>query len=351
MSNGAARHPRRPRLVDVARARGRLDGHGLARAARPARPQRGDRGCRARGRRATSATAPTARASLLARRRTHLLGVLLDVTQPVPRRAACEALDDARRTTRGSTSCVGTTHARARRAPGGRDAARLPLRGAAAARARRWPMPSWPPSPTRCPTVGRRPRRHRAGDRACWRPTTRGSRLAVDHLVGARAPRASRSSTGPRGQHRHARAAQGYRDAMASARPRRRRRRGARWGRPRPTGAAAAAVAVAAGRRPRPPPSSPSTTGCAIGLRDSLLRAGVRRAGGRLRRRLRRQPDGPARHDRPDLGEPGPEALAEATVAVVVGLLDGGIPAPHGRRRHPAAPGRPVLERSPPGRG
>ena len=72
----------RPRLVDVAAARGGLDRHGLAGAARAPGPQRGDTRMPCARRPPSSAIGPTAPRACSPGAARHLLGVLLDVTSP-----------------------------------------------------------------------------------------------------------------------------------------------------------------------------------------------------------------------------------------------------------------------------
>ena len=230
----AARHPR---------ARGSSTSP-TARACRPprrrwccgaARPERGHPGCRARGRRATSATARTAPRACWPVAAPHLLGVLLDVTSPFHAELV-EGLDDAAGD-RGLRPRAVDRDATARRGAGGRDAARLPLRGARCSSGRT--MSDGRPRRPRVvgPTVvvGRRGGTARvAGVRAA---DDQGLELAVDHLVGSGAPadrlrRRSARQRSPRARR------QGYREAMRRHGLGAQRRRGAAAGATEDDGAA-----------------------------------------------------------------------------------------------------------------
>ena len=125
------------------------------------------------------ATAPDRTASLLARRRRHLLGVHARRAQPVPRRAGRGVHEQAERL--GYDVVLSTLTAGPRRAARGRDAARLPLRGADPARPGCRPAPAGGAGPAgagrRGGPAGPRARRQRgAGGRrraaSGWPSTT-----------------------------------------------------------------------------------------------------------------------------------------------------------------------------------
>ena len=139
---------------------------------------------------------PDRTAGLLARHRSHLLGVLLDVSSPF--HAELVRRSTARRPTAGSTSCSAPPR-HAPTTPGGRDAARLPLRGTGAAR----------PPDGRCrpdrprvavPDRGRRSRRGRGRHRGAGRrrPGAGGGRRPPG-VAGAPSHRVRRRTAG---QHR-----------------------------------------------------------------------------------------------------------------------------------------------------
>ena len=298
-------------------------------------------------RRASSATAPTAAASLLARRRTHLLGVLLDVTSPFHAELV-RALDTA--------SADRGLRPGARHHDGPHRASTVPPRRCSTSGARRWCCSGPQMSDadltalaTHCPTVAVGRAGTARGRRGCWPPTTRGSRRRS-----TTSPRwvtsASRSSTGPRGSIARARR-EGYREAMA----RHGFRAGAdvlRGGGHRGRRSVRGGAAAARGRRATGPrPSSPSTTGwrsaCAMpccgpacGCPEDVSVVGY--------------DDSPmARLGTIDLTSVSqePEALADATVAVVATCSRAGAgehawPTSSSRRASSCAP-RPA---PPPGR-
>ena len=176
-----------------------------------------------------------------------------------------------------------------------------------------------------------------------------GLESAVDHLASLGHRRIA-FVDGPRGSIARARR-QGYRDAMA------RHGLGSSvdvvrgGGRAEADGAAAAARLLARPAGDRPTGVIAFNDRVAIGLRDGLLRAGVRVPADVS---VVGYDDSPmARLGTIDLTSVSqePEALADATVALVVGLLDGGIPAP---TADVVIPPRLVVRSSsahPPGRG
>ncbi len=243
---------------------------------------------------------PDRTASLLARHRSHLLGVLLDVSSPFHAELV-RALDSAS-ADRGLDLVLGTTtprtdeHRAAETLLDFRCEA-LVLLGPQMADADLTALASL------CPTVvvGRA---GVAGVTGVLAADDQGLEAAVDHLASLGHRRIA-FVDGPRGSIARARR-QGYRDAMA--------RHGLgsqldviRGGANEDAEVDGAAAAARCSTR-----SEPATDRRRRRLqrpgRDRaarhLLRSGVR-CRERLGGRLRRQPDGPARHHRPDLGQPG----------------------------------------------
>ncbi len=287
---------------------------------------------------------PDRTASLLARHRSHLLGVLLDVSSPF-HADLVRALDSAS-ADRGLDLVLGTTtprtdeHRAAETLLDFRCEAMV-LLGPQMADADLTALASL------CPTVvvGRA---GVAGVTGVLAADDQGLESAVDHLASLGHRRIA-FVDGPRGSIARARR-QGYRDAMA-------RHglgssvdvvRGGAAEAAEADGAAAAARLLARPAGDRPTGVIAFNDRVAIGLRDGLLRAGVQVPADVS---VVGYDDSPmARLGTIDLTSVSqePEALADATVALVVGLLDARHPGAHGGRRHPATPGRPVLERSSP---
>ena len=259
---------------------------------------------------------PDRTASLLARRRTHLLGVLLDVTSPF-HADLVRALDTAS-ADRGLDLVLGTTTPRTDE----HRAAETLLDFRCEALVVLGPQMSdagLDALAESCPVVaiGRAGTSRVVGVLAA---DDQGLEAAVDHLA-SMGHRRIAFADGPRGSISRARR-QGYRDAMA------RHGIGAhadvvRGGRTEADGAVAAHRLLS-----RPRPDRPTAVVCfndrvAIGLRDALVRAGVRVPEDVS---VVGYDDSPlARLGTVDLTSLSqePEALAEATVAVLAALLDG----------------------------
>ena len=263
---------------------------------------------------------PDRTASLLARHRTHLLGVLLDVSSPFHAELV-RALDSAS-ADRGLDLVLGTTtprtdeHRAAETLLDFRCEA-IVLLGPQMGDADLAALASL------CPTVAVG-RGGVTGVTGVLAADDQGLEAAVDHLASVGHRRIAFVG-GPRGSIARARR-QGYRDAMA--------RHGfgpgidvVRGGADEADGAAAAARLLARPAGERPTGVVTFNDRVAIGLRDALLRAGVQVPADVS---VVGYDDSPmARLGTIDLTSVSqePEALAEATVAVVVGLLDGGVAA------------------------
>lgn len=259
---------------------------------------------------------PDRTASLLARHRSHLLGVLLDVSSPFHAELV-RALDSAS-ADRGLDLVLGTTtprtdeHRAAETLLDFRCEA-LVLLGPQMADADLTALVSL------CPivVVGRA---GVAGVTGVLAADDQGLEAAVDHLASLGHRRIA-FVDGPRGSIARARR-QGYRDAMA--------RHGLRSHSDVIPGGANEDAGVAAARRllDRSEPDQPTAVVCfndrvAIGLRDTVLRSG---GGVPEQFSVIGYDDSPmARLGTVDLTSVSqePEALADATVALVVGLLDG----------------------------
>ena len=306
---------RRPHPSPAARGRRRqrrrVDRHRLARAARRARPRARPPARRCSRPRRELGYRPDRTASLLARRRTHLLGVMLDVTQPLPRRAG-RGPARRRRGRRGYDVVLSTVTPHPGRAPSRRDA-----RSTSAARP--WCSSARDARTARLAALGEQHPGGRRGPPAAVGHGRRGAQRRRPR----RRPRpsttssgsvtgTSRSSTG-RGDHRHR--------PRGRATARRCARHGLddrvrRPGRGRPTevaGTAAARRCWAATTRPTAVVTFNDRV--ALGLLDGLLRAGVAVPG-----RSRSSATTTARSARlaarrPDDGQPGrPQRMAEHAV-------------------------------------
>ena len=262
---------------------------------------------------------PDRTASLLARRRSHLLGVLLDVTSPF-HADLVRALDTASGDS-GLDLVLGTTTARTDE----HRAAETLLDFRCEALVLLGPQMTdadLSALARQCPTVtvGRA---GTAGVTGVLAADDQGLEAAVDHLASLGHTRIAYVD-GPRGSIARARR-EGYRDAMA--------RRGARAsaGADVVRGGITEADGTAAGERLLTRPAGDRPTAViafndrvAIGLRDGLLRAGVRVPEDVS---VVGYDDSPlARLGTIDLTSVSqePEALADATVAVVATLLEGG---------------------------
>ena len=262
---------------------------------------------------------PDRTASLLARRRSHLLGVLLDVTSPFHAELV-RALDTASGD-RGLDLVLGTTTARTDE----HRAAETLLDFRCEALVLLGPQMTdadLSALARQCPTVtvGRA---GTAGVTGVLAADDQGLEAAVDHLASWGHTRIAYVD-GPRGSIARARR-EGYRDAMA--------RRGARASAAADVvrGGITEADGTAAGERLLTRPAGDRPTAViafndrvAIGLRDGLLRAGVRVPEDVS---VVGYDDSPlARLGTIDLTSVSqePEALADATVAVVATLLEGG---------------------------
>lgn len=259
---------------------------------------------------------PDRTASLLARRRTHLLGVLLDVTSPF--HAELVRALDAASADKGLDLVLGTTTPRTDEA----RAAETLLDFRCEALVLLGPQmgdADLDALATTCPTVavGRAGTARVTGVLAA---DDQGLEAAVDHLASLGHRRVA-FVEGPRGSIARARR-RGYRDAM--------RRRGLGAAADVLRGGMTEADGAQAARRllSRPASARPTAVVCfndrlAIGLRDALVRAGLRVPEDVS---VVGYDDSPlARLGTIDLTsvsqEPG--ALAEATVAVLAALLDG----------------------------
>ena len=260
---------------------------------------------------------PDRTASLLARHRSHLLGVLLDVSSPFHAELV-RALDSASGD-RGLDLVLGTTtprtdeHRAAETLLDFRCEA-LVLLGPQMTDADLTALAQ------QCPVVAIG-RAGAAGVTGVLAADDRGLDAAVAHLV-ALGHRSIAFVEGPRGSIARARR-QGYRDAMA----RHGFRAGAdvlRGGGTEAEGASAAERLLSRPAGDRPTAVIAFNDRVAIGLRDAVLRAGLRVPGDVS---VVGYDDSPlARLGTIDLTSvsQGPEALADATVAVVVTMLEGG---------------------------
>jgi len=287
---------------------------------------------------------PDRTASLLARHRSHLLGVLLDVSSPFHAELV-RALDSAS-ADRGLDLVLGTTTPRTDE----HRAAETLLDFRCEAMVLLGPQLSdadLTALGALCPTVAVG-RAGVSGVTGVLAADDRGLEVAVDHMASLGHRRIA-FVDGPRGSIARARR-QGYREAMA--------RHGlgsgddvVRGGADEADGAAAAARLLSRPVDDRPTGVIAFNDRVAIGLRDTLLRSGV---GVPEEISVVGYDDSPmARLGTIDLTSVSqePEALADATVAVVVGLLDGGIAA---ATTDVVIPPRLVVRSSsapPPGRG
>ena len=306
----------RPRLVDVAERAG-------VSTATASLVLRGRPGPSASSRDAVHAAAsdlgyrPDRTASLLARRRSHLLGVLLDVTSPFHAELV-RALDTAS-ADRGLDLVLGTTTART----GEHRAAETLLDFRVEALVLLGPQMTdsdLTALATQCPTVAVG-RAGTAGVTGVLAADDQGLEAAVDLLASLGHERIA-FVDGPRGSIARARR-EGYRDAMA--------RHGFRAGADVVRGGITEAEGAAAAERLLSRPAGDRPTAViafndrvAIGLRDSLLRAGVRVPEDAS---VVGYDDSPiARLGTIDLTSVSqePEAIADATVEVVATLLEGG---------------------------
>ena len=260
---------------------------------------------------------PDRTASLLARRRTHLLGVLLDVTSPFHAELV-RALDTASGD-RGLDLVLGTTTART----GEHRAAETLLDFRCEALVLLGPQMTdvdLTALATQCPTVAVG-RAGTAGVTGVLAADDQGLEAVVDHLASLGHQRIA-FVDGPRGSIARARR-EGYREAMA--------RHGFRAGADVLRGGITEADGASAGERLLSRPGGERPTAViafndrvAIGLRDAVLRAGLRVPEDVS---VVGYDDSPlARLGTIDLTSVSqePEALAGATVAVVATLLEGG---------------------------
>ena len=255
-------------------------------------------------------------ASLLARRRRHLLGVMLDVRSPFHAELVEEIQVEAdggglRGRAVDASPAAATRRGRSRRCS--TSAARRCCCSGRTCRRPRWR--AGPSGPT--VVVGR------AGTAraSTWSGPAddRGVGLAVDHLV-ALGHRRIAFVDGGAGLDR-GRPARGLPRGDARARPRRPGRRHARRRTPR-TAASARPGPAGRARRPADRGGRASTTAARSGCRTpSPAPAG--RARGLLDRRLRRQPARPARHIDLTTVSQEPELLARATVERLAALIQG----------------------------
>lgn len=305
----------RPRLVDVAERAG----VSTATASLVLRGRPGPSESTAYAVRAAAAALgyrPDRTASLLARHRSHLLGVLLDITSPFHAELV-QALDDAAGD-RGLDLVLSTVTRRRDEAQAAETL--LDFRcEALVALGPQLPAGALDALADAVPVVivGREGTRLAPGARAS---DDQGLELAVDHLVGLGHDRIA-FVEGPAGAIAAARRT-GYRSAM--------RRHGLSDRVEVLAGGATEDAGVAAAQRllGRPAPKRPSAVvcfndRCALGLRDTLLRAGVAVPGEVSVIGYDDSP--PARLGTVDLTSVSqdPQGLAKATVEIVATLLDG----------------------------